>query len=425
MHQGAASEIALAGDDLARRLAATRRLSVALTGPLTDADASAQSMADASPAKWHLAHSSWFFETFLLRGRPGYRLFDERWPFLFNSYYEAEGPRHARALRGLLTRPSLPDVLAYREAVDAALLARIGDFDAAERALVELGIQHEQQHQELLVTDILHLFAQNPLRPALYPPPYRPDVGSVATIKWIERPGGIVDIGQDGEGFAFDNETPSHQALLHPHLLADRLVTNAEWRSFMDDGGYDRSEYWLSEGWAWVRANAVAAPLYWERAGDGGWRRFGLDGLRDIDPSAPVRHISYYEADAYATWADARLPTEFEWEAAARGLDPSVGTFLDTPGPVRPLPAGEGGGLRQMFGDAWEWTQSAYLPYPGFKTATGAVGEYNGKFMCGQFVLKGGSCATPRGHVRASYRNFFYPHQRWQFCGLRLARSSL
>jgi len=423
MHARAGTRIAIAPRDLTDDFVATRALSASLAARLSDADASAQSMADASPAKWHLAHTSWFFETFLLRGRPGYRLFDARWPFLFNSYYEAEGPRQPRDRRGMLTRPSLRDVIAYREAVDRAMMAVIEDFGAPERDLLRLGIQHEQQHQELLITDILHLFAQNPLRPALYPPSERPDMGDVAPIRWIERPGGIVEIGPDDTGFAFDNEGPPHQVLLQPHLLADRLVTNAEWRAFMDDGGYSRPEYWLSDGWAWVRANDIAAPLHWERAGGRGWQRFGLDGVRDIDPCAPVRHVSYYEADAYASWAEARLPTEFEWQAAARGLDPSQGNFLDEAGPVRPLPVQDGAGLRQMFGDVWEWTQSAYLPYPGFRPADGAVGEYNGKFMCGQFVLKGGSCATPRGHARASYRNFFYPYQRWQFCGLRLARS--
>ncbi len=409
-------------DDLAARFTATRTLTRNLVAPLSDADASAQSMPDCSPAKWHLAHSSWFFETFVLRDRPGYRLFDPRWPYLFNSYYEGEGARQPRAKRGLLTRPSLAEVMAYRDAVDRAVLEALPDLDEAGAALVALGLQHEQQHQELLLTDILHLLSENPLAPALFDPEPRRAV-DVGPIRWIERPGGIVRVGDDGhEGFAFDNEGPRHEVLIHPHLIADRLITNAEWQAFIDDGGYSRPEYWLSDGWAWVRADAISAPLHWRREGRE-WLRFGFDGLRPLDPSSPVRHISYYEADAYASWANARLPTEFEWEVAAAGLDPAQGNLLGRPGPVRPLPAHGDQGLRQMFGDAWEWTGSAYLPYPGFRAAASTVGEYNGKFMSGQFVLKGGSCATPRGHVRAAYRNFFYPHQRWQFTGLRLARN--
>ena len=415
-----ASNSGLNTDALSRRFDDTRALSLALAAPLSDADASAQSMPDASPAKWHLAHSSWFFEAFILRGMPGYRVFDDRFFYLFNSYYEAEGPRHTRAARGLLTRPSLADVVAYRRHVDTALMERLSLMNAEMLDLVELGIHHEQQHQELLLTDILHLFSCNPLEPALYPPRSRPDVGDPGPITWIERAEAIAEIGHDGGGFAFDCEGPRHRVVLERHALADRLVTNAEWQAFVDDGGYRRPEHWLSDGWAWVRKEAIDGPLYWR--GAKGWDRFGFDGARANDPAAPVRHISYFEADAYASWAGARLPTEAEWEAAAAGIDPAQGNFLDRPGPVRPVPVGAGSGLRQMFGDVWEWTRSAYLPYPGFRPAAGAVDEYNGKFMSGQFVLKGGSCATPRGHVRASYRNFFYPHQRWQFTGLRLAR---
>jgi ergothioneine biosynthesis protein EgtB len=406
------------------RFRKVRALSLALAADLSDADATAQSMPDASPAKWHLAHTTWFFETFVLRDHvPGYDIFDARWPFLFNSYYEAEGARMARPSRGLLTRPSLDEARAYRAHVEAALEDAWDDLPDAVRMLVELGCHHEEQHQELLVTDILHLFAQNPLAPAVWPAePRRPSMAP-DPIRWIEGRSGRAEIGHDGEGFAFDCEGPRHSVWLAPHALADRVVTNGEWRAFVEDGGYSNAAHWLSDGWAWVRENGIEAPAYWRRDPDGGWsERFGLDGQGPMDLAAPVRHVSYYEADAYAHWAGARLPTEAEWESAAQGLDPTQGHFLDTARAVRPLPASSGNGLRQMFGDVWEWTQSAYLPYPGFRAAEGAVGEYNGKFMSGQFVLRGGSCATPRDHVRASYRNFFYPHQRWQFTGVRLAK---
>ncbi len=405
-----------------------RALSLSLAEPLSDADATVQSMDDASPAKWHLAHTTWFFETFVLREVPGYRAFDPSYAYLFNSYYEAEGPRHARPSRGLLTRPSLDEICAYRAHADAALIEAWPLLSSDKRALVELGCHHEQQHQELLLTDILHLFAQSPLMPAyrstpvsLVPrevegrdtgPPQRP-LTTLGTSGWLwsEYAGGIVGIGHSGPAFAFDCEGPRHQVLLQPYALADRLVTNGDWTAFIEEGGYRNPRWWLSDGWAWVQREGVTAPLYW----DGEGNSFGLDGLKPLDPHAPVTHISFYEADAYASWAGARLPTEAEWEHAAAGLDPNAGQFLDAAGAVRPREHG-------MFGSAWEWTGSAYRPYPGFKPAEGAVGEYNGKFMSGQFVLKGGSCATPHGHIRASYRNFFYPHQRWQFTGLRLAR---
>ena len=401
---------------------ATRRLSCALVHGLSDADATVQSMPDASPAKWHLAHTSWFFECFVLRDLPGYRLFDPAYAYLFNSYYEAEGARLARASRGLLTRPAFAEVLAYRRHVDSAVIEKFDGFDAARRALLELGIHHEQQHQELLLTDLLHLFAQNPLQPA-YVPNERTMEAMPRQIEWIERPGGIPRIGHEGLGFAFDCEGPPHQVLLAPYALADRPIVNAEWQMFIDDGGYRRPELWLSDGWAWVQREDIEAPLYWTRNTTGGWRRFGLDGPGPVEPAAAVTHISYFEADAYARWADARLPTEVEWEVAADSLDPDEGNFLDGHGAVHPVAPPDLPGLRQMFGNVWEWTGSAFLPYPGFAPVEGAVGEYNGKFMCGQFVLKGGSCATPRGHMRASYRNFFYPHQRWQFTGVRLARN--
>jgi ergothioneine biosynthesis protein EgtB len=407
-------------DPLAERFASVRALSQALAAPLSDADATVQSMPDASPAKWHLAHTSWFFETFVLRDRvSGYRLHDARWPFLFNSYYEAEGSRHARDRRGMVTRPALDEVRAYRAHVDAALLAALPRLDAEGRTLVELGCHHEEQHQELLLTDVLHLFSENPIEPALWAPEPKVPVEMPGPVGWIAHGGGVVEAGHEGPGFAFDCEGPRHRALLQPHAIADRTVTNGEWQAFIADGGYGDPGLWLADGWAWVKANGVVAPLYWEQRG-GVWTRFGLDGRRAIDPAAPVTHVSFFEADAYATWAGARLPTEFEWEAHAAAHDPAGGNQMDAAGAVEPRPSS--GGAGGFFGDVWEWTGSAYRPYPGFRAAGGAVGEYNGKFMSGQFVLRGGSCATPRGHVRASYRNFFYPHQRWQFTGVRLAR---
>lgn len=408
-----------------RRFSAVRALSTALVSTLSDADATLQSMDDASPAKWHLAHTSWFFETFVLRDHvPGYQLVDARFPFLFNSYYEAEGQRHARPRRGMLSRPSLDEILSYRAAVDAAICDAISTLSPDALVLIELGCQHEQQHQELLLTDILHHFAANPLEPAVWPGAAKVPVAMPGPIGWITGKEGIASAGTDGqpsprsEDFAFDCEGPRHRTLLAPHALADRTVTNGEWAAFLADGGYADPRHWLSDGWAWVQANRIVAPLYWQQI-DGVWTRFGLDGRRPIDPAAPVTHVSFFEADAYASWAGARLPTEFEWEAAAADADPLGGNQLDAAGPVEPRPSTGG---PAWFGDVWEWTGSAYRPYPGFHAAEGAVGEYNGKFMSGQFVLRGGSCATPRGHVRASYRNFFYPHQRWQFTGVRLAK---
>ena len=406
-------------DALAQRFESVRALSIDLAAPLSDADATVQSMPDASPAKWHLAHTTWFFETFVLRDHlPGYRPHDGRWPFLFNSYYEAEGARHARDARGLITRPTLDEVRAYRAHVDAALGAAMPDLSAQARALVELGCRHEQQHQELLQTDILHLLSRNPLEPALWPAAPKTPVAMPGPVGWIAGREGAVEIGHGGLGFAFDCEGPRHTAWLSPHVVADRTVTNQEWFAFIEDGGYREPRHWLSEGWAWVRGEGIEAPLYWEKR-DGVWTRFGLDGRRALDPAAPVTHVSLYEADAYATWAGARLPTEAEWEAAAAAHDPDGGNQLDRAGPVEPRPSPGG---PAFFGDVWEWTGSAFRPYPGFRAVEGAVGEYNGKFMSGQFVLRGGSCAMPRGHVSASYRNFFAPHQRWQFTGVRLAR---
>ncbi|QJR05097.1 ergothioneine biosynthesis protein EgtB [Sphingobium yanoikuyae] len=410
-------------DALAERYRAVRALTQALATPLSDADATVQSMPDASPAKWHLAHVSWFFETFVLRDHvEGYRPFDDRFAYLFNSYYEAEGPRHARPMRGMLTRPSLNEVRAYRAHVDAALLAAMPHLPEAACTLVTLGLQHEQQHQELLLTDLQHLFSLNPIAPALFDAPRAMPAPVPGPLHWIEGREGLVEIGDDGKaGFAFDCEGPRHKVFLRPHALAHRPITNGEWISFIEDGGYRDPALWLSDGWAWVQAEGIEAPLYWQR-GEKGWTRFGLDGRQPVNPAAPACHISLYEADAYASWAGARLPTEAEWESAALNIAPTSGEQLDGAACPRPRAAEDGTSLTQMFGDVWEWTGSAYRPYPGFRTAPGAVGEYNGKFMSGQFVLKGGSCATPRGHVRASYRNFFHPHQRWQFTGLRLAK---
>ncbi|MDZ4307907.1 ergothioneine biosynthesis protein EgtB [Allopontixanthobacter sp.] len=403
--------------ELSQRFHETRALTRNLIAPLSEADAVLQSMEDASPAKWHLAHTNWFFETFLLRDHvSGYRLFDEDWPFLFNSYYEAEGERIARFSRGMLSRPAVDRILAWRAHVDEGMTALLDNPDLAP--LIRLGIAHEQQHQELLLTDIKHALFQNPLGPAMFEAAAAKCAVPVH-LEWHEHPGGIAMIGHDpaaggpaaGGDFAFDNEGPRHRVLLEPFALANRLVTNREWDEFIEDGGYRKAALWLSDGWAWVQAEGVTAPLYWRGAD-----HFTHAGWQPREPDAPVTHISYYEADAFATWAGARLPTEFEWEVATQGSDPAGGNQLDSA--EAPLP----GGGRELFGDCWQFTRSAYLPYPRFQPAAGAVGEYNGKFMSGQFVLKGASCATARGHSRATYRNFFYPHQRWQFTGLRLAK---
>ncbi|NJM51814.1 MAG: ergothioneine biosynthesis protein EgtB [Sphingomonadales bacterium] len=396
----------------------------ALVAGLSDADATVQSMEDASPAKWHLAHVTWFWETFILRDHvPGYAPFDPDYAYLFNSYYDAEGPRHVRPKRGMLTRPSLDRVLDYRHYVDEQIETAFDGLPLSAFALFELGLNHEQQHQELLLTDVKHLLAQNPLKPALWPGDDDGAAAGETRLEWISGKEGVVQIGHDGPDFAFDCEGPRHDVILTPHDLASRPVSNAEWVGFIEDGGYQKPEYWLSDGWAWVQREAVTAPLYWENVRPGEWQSFQLNGMRWIDAHAPVAHISLYEADAYARWAGCRLPTEAEWESAAQHCDPAGPGLREDSGPPRPHGAPKGkSGLLQMFGSVWEWTGSAYRPYPGFKAASGAVGEYNGKFMSGQFVLRGGSCATPRGHMRPSYRNFFHPHQRWQFTGLRLAR---
>jgi ergothioneine biosynthesis protein EgtB len=395
--------------ELARRLAGVRQHSLALAAPLSAEDQCVQSMPDASPTKWHLAHTTWFFEAVVLaaHGRD-HRPFDPRWLHLFNSYYESLGTRHPRPQRGMLTRPALQEVHRYRAHVDAALERLLQEVDDATwpevARLVELGLQHEQQHQELILTDALHMLSCNPLLPAFRPPaPPAPRLATGA-LRWLQGPEGKVEVGHDGEGFAFDNETPRHTAWLQPYRIADRLVTCGEYADFIADGGYRTPSLWLSDGWAAVQSQGWQAPGYWLAPGDprapsDQWQVFGLHGVQPLDRRAPVLHLSFYEAAAYAEWAGARLPTEAEWEAA-----------YDLPG------------IAQMDGYAWQWTRSSYDPYPGYRPWAGAIGEYNGKFMVGQIVLRGSSGATPPGHARRSYRNFFPPSARWQFSGLRLAK---
>ncbi|WP_207461198.1 ergothioneine biosynthesis protein EgtB [Azospirillum sp. SYSU D00513] len=426
MQQRSAAQSAIIdrGDDrLDEHFERVRSGSTALAQGLSPEDQVVQSMPDSSPVKWHLAHTTWFFETFLLKPNlPSYEPFDSSFGYLFNSYYEAVGTRHPRAARGLVTRPGIAEVMAYREHVDTEMLRLLAGAAADTlKPLVTLGLAHEEQHQELILMDLLHLFSCNPLAPAYRPVRTRlqpdPDAG-----RWIAFDGGIVGIGHDGKGFAFDNEGPRHDALVRPFRLFSRPVTNGEWRIFIAEGGYRTPTLWLADGWAAVNAQGWEAPGYW-RQRDQGWTQFTLMGEVPLDDTAPVCHVSYYEADAFARWAGKRLPTEFEWEVAARGL-PAVGNMIGS-GLLRPVtgePALDAPG--QMFGDVWEWTSSAYAAYPGFRPATGAVGEYNGKFMANQFVLRGGCCATPERHVRATYRNFFYPHQRWMFAGLRLAEDA-
>lgn len=412
---------------LERRFIRIRARSEALAANLLPEDQVPQSMEEASPTKWHLAHTTWFFETFLLQPlAPGYRPYDEAYAYLFNSYYQAVGPQYPRSRRGLATRPSVAEIAGYRRHVGEAMLRLIescGREDWARAApLVELGINHEEQHQELILTDILHLFSLNPVAPAVFPRPERPP-RQAAPTGWTDHDGGVVAIGHADAGFAYDNEGPRHEVLLRPFRLASRLVTNAEYRIFMEDGGYCRPELWLSDGWSRRERDGWSAPLYW-RPGEGGWRQMTLAGPQPLEDDDPLCHVSYYEADAYARWAAKRLPTEAEWEAMADGI-PIVGNLLEAL-QYRPLPPEPGldGGPAQMFGDAWEWTASPYMPYPGFRPAAGAVGEYNGKFMCNQMVLRGGSCVTPAGHIRRSYRNFFYPDARWQFSGIRLVEDA-
>jgi len=396
----------------------TRAQTIALAAPLNDEDMGLQPMEDASPPKWHLAHTTWFFEEFILKpSLPGYRPKDDRFALLFNSYYVQAGPRHTRSKRGLLSRPSVPDVLSYRSHVEDALREGYqSDAFSLDRdrldALITLGCHHEMQHQELLVTDLLNAFSYNPLLPA-YIEPKSVSVSAVTGESWTSHDGGLLEIGYDGDGFAYDCEGPRHKVWLEPYRLSDRLVTNGEWIAFMEDGGYETQTLWLMDGWAAREKNGWDAPLYWWRQ-NGAWWTYTLQGPRPVDLSAPVVHISYYEADAFARWAGHRLPTEAEWEAAAEPTE-IAGNFLET-GAF--LPVGRRPGL---WGDVWQWTSSAFSPYPGFTPPEGAIGEYNGKFMVNQMVLRGGSCATPKLQMRPSYRTFFYPHQRWQMLGLRLA----
>jgi ergothioneine biosynthesis protein EgtB len=408
-------------DAIASRYARVRARTAALAEPLSAEDAMVQSMPDASPAKWHLAHTTWFFEEFVLApSDPSHRWEDERWRVLFNSYYEGVGPQHTRSARGLLSRPSLAEVRAWRRSVDDRMAGLLAHADEAALAVTLLGTHHEEQHQELLLTDAKHALFSNPLHPS-----YASDAPSVSAIEadasWTSFDEAVVEIGADGVAFAFDNETPRHRALVETFSLASRPVTNAEYAAFIADGGYAQAGLWLSDGWAAVQSGHWRAPLYWE-TDDGSpppRRVFGLRGWQPMEPEAPVCHVSFYEADAYARWAGARLPTESEWEAAAQGHAVD-GNFVES-GRLSPAPA-TGPGVTQLFGDVWEWTASAYRPYPRFRPLGGLLAEYNGKFMSGQMVLRGGSCLSPRDHLRVTYRNFFPPGARWQMSGFRLAR---
>lgn len=421
---GSRANVMPSADALSERFRHVRDVTERLAAGLSAEDCALQSMPDASPIKWHLAHTSWFFETFLLeKFAADFTPFDPAFRILFNSYYNSVGDKHPRVERGLISRPKLSTVLAYRHHVTeriAALLPKMSQH-AEFAALMWLGCHHEQQHQELILTDLKHLLSRNPLKPA-YETRWPLTPIEARQRRWISYAGGLVEIGHGSEDFAFDNEGPRHQVYLQPFELASHPVTHGDFAAFIADGGYRRPELWLSLGWDWVQSHLIAAPLYWHRDGDV-WDTFTLRGMMRIDPHTPICHVSYFEGDAYARWAEARLPREAEWELAAAAL-PAIGNFLENHA-LHPLALREEiavGVPAQMFGDVWEWTQSAYLPYPGFRAAGGAVGEYNGKFMCNQFVLRGGSCVTPRGHIRATYRNFFPPDARWQFAGLRLAR---
>lgn len=429
-------------EDLLRRYRAVRDLTVSLCRDLEPEDCVVQSMPDVSPTKWHLAHTSWFFETFVVKvWIPRYRPEVPQYAYLFNSYYNAAGDMHRRDLRGLISRPTVAETYRFRESIDQCMAKLLEEADEPQLAEIEpvltLGLHHEQQHQELLLTDIKHVLAQNPLYPVFRTgvagvgdPGVRDRPGSATPQRFIEFDEATVRIGHDGNGFSYDNEGPQHRALVPRFALSDRLITNGEYLQFMDAGGYTRPEFWLSLGWTTVNEQRWRAPLYWMER-DGAWWNFTLSGFRPINENEPVTHLSYFEADAYANWAGARLPTEFEWERAAAGL-PIRGNFVDDerfhPAPVSAAAdtaaatAREDGGLQQLYGDVWEWTRSAYLPYPGYRAGPGALGEYNGKFMCNQMVLRGGSCATSRNHIRPTYRNFFQPEKRWQFTGIRLAR---
>jgi len=436
-------------ESLAQRFNDVRATTLALAEPLSAEDCALQSMPDASPVKWHMAHTTWFFETFIVAPMvPDYKPFHPHFRILFNSYYNAVGARHPRPERGLVSRPDLQDVLAYREHVDQQMqecLSQGTGLTADAAALVELGLNHEQQHQELILTDVKHLFSRNPLHP-VYRKPWPLTTIHPRQRTWISYPEGLYEIGHRGDGFAFDNEGPVHRAFVNAFSLASHPVTHGDFLEFMADGGYRRPELWLSLGWDAVQSKGWEAPLYWERHA-GAWHTYTLHGLVEVDPNTPVCHVDYFEADAFARWAGERLPTEFEWEVAARlalaaqraaargeksgraagkAASPIDGNFVESrsyhPLALRDAPIP--GTPAQLFGDVWEWTQSSYAPYPGFRAPEGGIGEYNGKFMCNQYVLRGGSCATPASHIRATYRNFFPPEARWQFSGLRLARDA-
>ncbi|HYD97251.1 MAG TPA: ergothioneine biosynthesis protein EgtB [Noviherbaspirillum sp.] len=407
-------------DTLAARYRAVRGHTQALAGPLSEEDCCVQSMPDASPVKWHLAHTTWFFETFLLeRHEPGFRPFHPAFRVLFNSYYNGVGDKHPRPQRGMLTRPGLHEVLAYRRDVDERMgwLLANGNLTAERLALVETGLQHEQQHQELLLTDVKHMLSMSPLYPAYSEAPLAPAARG-AEPAWRGFDAALAEIGFGGPGFCFDNEMPRHRQFLEPFALASRLVTNGEYRAFVEDGGYASPALWLSEGWDWVQANRLSMPLYWRRDGST-WQEFTLHGLQPLDAQRPATHLSFFEADAYARWRGARLPTEAEWEYAAHGAGDFGLQGLHPQAQQREQAAG----LAELFGASWQWTLSSYSPYPGYRIAEGALGEYNGKFMANQYVLRGSSCATPAGHARISYRNFFPASARWQFTGIRLAKS--
>ena len=416
----------ISGAELSASYRKVRRATERLCEPLSAEDCAIQSMDDASPAKWHLAHTSWFFETFVLQAEiEGYRPFHPAFRVLFNSYYNSMGEQHPRRERGLLTRPSLNHVLDYRAHVDKQMLPLLreeGRLSSARAGVVELGLNHEQQHQELILTDVKHLLSKNPLRPAYRDCPEPPDVDT-GPLAWTRFDSGLRWIGHGGWGFAFDNEAPRHRVFAAAFEIASRPVTHREFMDFVEDRGYERPELWLSDGWALVQDRGWRAPLYWGQGGDG-WYAMTLSGRRALGAFEPVCHVSFYEADAFARWAGARLPTEAEWEIAASSA-PLEGNFVES-GLLHPAPTGmpTGSDPAALFGDVWEWTRSAYTPYPGYRPPEGALGEYNGKFMSNQMVLRGGSCATPRSHIRPSYRNFFYPDARWQFSGLRLARDA-
>jgi len=430
MHESTVFPVAAPATQLAwpARYRAVRQQSTDLCQPLLPEDTVVQPMLDVSPPKWHLAHTTWFWETFLLKEyQPGYQVFHPDYAYLFNSYYNSLGSRVNRADRGTLSRPPLAAVLAYRAHVDAAmqeLLAQADDLPASFREVLELGLQHEQQHQELLATDIKYILSTSPLAPAYLPHELPAANSSASEVSWLPVPGGIYRIGFQEEGFCFDNELAAHEVLLAPFELQNRLVTNAEFIQFIEAGGYQDFRFWMGEGWDLAQREGWEAPLYWLRRADG-WYRFSHHGLQPVNLAAPVTHVSFYEADAYAHWAGARLPTEFEWEAAARHFeaDTTAGTWLESRRfDPQPLPAADPSRCHQLLGDCWEWTYSPYHAYPGYERAAGALGEYNGKFMVNQLVLRGGSCATPESHARVSYRNFFHADKRWQFTGIRLAR---